>query len=170
MLERRAVAAQVSVREDDLCAGGDRVGRRGVARPDRRERPTGAGELGGRVARRKERADLAPRRVQRVDARLGRRVAPPVWLLGAAGRERVGDGVLHRFDRLAARRDGGGEGDGLLHVELLGRHGLNQSIKGPHRATHGPRRSHIPAPPHGVQTLNHKVMQAWGAVSESRQH
>ena len=46
----------------------------------------------------------------------------------------------------------------------------NQSIKGPHRATHGPRRSHIPAPPHGGQTLHHEVMQAWGAVSESRQH
>jgi len=58
--------------------------------------------------------------------RLGWRVAPPVWLLGAAGRERVGDGVLHRLDRLAARRDFGGEGDGLLQldVELLGRHGL----------------------------------------------
>ena len=24
---------------------------------------------------------------------------------------------------------------------------INQSIKGPHKATHGPRRSHIPAPP-----------------------
>jgi len=47
---------------------------------------------------------------------------------------------------------------------------FNQSIKGPHKATHGPRRSHIPAPPHGGQTLHHEVMQAWGAVSESRQH
>jgi len=25
--------------------------------------------------------------------------------------------------------------------------GVNQSIKGPHKATHGPRKSHIPAPP-----------------------
>ena len=25
----------------------------------------------------------------------------------------------------------------------------NQSIKGTHKATHGPRRSHIPAPPQG---------------------
>jgi len=39
---------------------------------------------------------------------------------------------------------------------------FNQSIKGPHEATHGPRRSHIPAPPQGGQTLHHKVMQAWG--------
>ena len=46
---------------------------------------------------------------------------------------------------------------------------LNQ-IKGPRKATHGPRRRHIPAPPQGGQTLHHKVMQAWGAMSESRQH
>jgi len=132
LLERRAVAAQVSVREDDLClcAGGDRVGRREIARPDRRERPTGAGELGGRVARREGHVELAlaPRRGQRDEARLGRHVAPQVWLLGTVGRERVADGLLHRLNRLAARRDGGGGGDGLLQlqldVELLGQHGL----------------------------------------------
>jgi len=33
---------------------------------------------------------------------------------------------------------------------------INQSIKGRHKATHGPRRSHIPAPPQGGQTLHHK--------------
>jgi len=35
---------------------------------------------------------------------------------------------------------------------------INQSIKSPHKATHGARRSHIPAPPHGGQTLHHEVM------------
>jgi len=48
---------------------------------------------------------------------------------------------------------------------------FNQSIKGPHKATHGPRRSHIPAPPHGGQTLPHKVMQknrATAAATSSR--
>jgi len=43
-------------------------------------------------------------------------------------RERVADGVLHRLDRLAAGRNGGGGGDGLLQlqldVELLGQCGL----------------------------------------------
>jgi len=44
------------------------------------------------------------------------------------------------------------------------------TIKGPHKATHGPRRSHIPAPPQGGQILHHEVMQAWGAMNESPLH
>jgi len=44
----------------------------------------------------------------------------------------------------------------LLSTPVLYSH-TNQSIKGegPRKATHGPRRSHIPAPPHGGQTLHH---------------
>jgi len=58
-----------------------------------------------------------------------------------------------------------------LHAEIgQPAYTINQSIKGPHKATHGPRRSHIPAPPQGGQALHHEVMQAWGAMSESRQH
>jgi len=36
---------------------------------------------------------------------------------------------------------------------------VNQSIKGPHKATHGPKRSHISAPPQGGQPLHYKVMR-----------
>jgi len=55
-------------------------------------------------------------------------------------------------------------------VRAAGLTPINQSVQGPYKATHGPRRSHIPAPPHGGQTLHHEVMQAWGAMNESRQH
>ena len=96
-------------------------------RPDRRERLEGAGELGGRVARRKGCVKLAPRCGQRVEARLGWRIILPVSFLGTAVEliERLvraplllldGD-VLLRLDRLAARRDGGGDGDGLPHLD-----------------------------------------------------
>jgi len=44
---------------------------------------------------------------------------------------------------------------------------LNQSIKGPHKATHGPRRSHIPAPPQGGQTLHHKPRDSRPQASAS---
>jgi len=44
-----------------------------------------------------------------------------------------------------------------------------KSIKGPHKAARGQKRSHIPAPPQGAATpASHEVMQAWGAVNESQ--
>ena len=48
---------------------------------------------------------------------------------------------------------------GRLHVRVVCECFVifNQSIKGPHKATHGPRRSHIPAPPQGGQTLHHNL-------------
>jgi len=47
----------------------------------------------------------------------------------------------------------------------------NKSIKNPHRATRGLRRSHVPAPPQGAtNSASRSDVQAWGAVKESQQH
>ena len=45
----------------------------------------------------------------------------------------------------------------------------NQSInQNPERATHEHKRSHIPAPPRGLQTPRREATKTWGAKSESR--
>jgi len=46
----------------------------------------------------------------------------------------------------------------------------NQSIKGPHKATHGQGEATSQHSHRGQQTLRHEVPQAWGANNESRQH
>jgi len=67
---------------------------------------------------------------------------------------------------LLAEPDGGGEvvfvgealdqgsaltlGGATLRLGSLETQTINQSIKGPHKATHGQRRSHVPAPPQGA--------------------
>jgi len=52
--------------------------------------------------------------------------------------------------------------DGLFTNGHVPYQSINQRSSQSH--THGPRRSRIPAPPQGGQTLHHKVMQAWGAM------
>ena len=64
---------------------------------------------------------------------------------------RVGVGFL-RQQRCTANREGG----------------MSISQK-PQRATHEHKRSHIPAPPHGQQTLRREATQAGRAKSESRE-
>jgi len=47
---------------------------------------------------------------------------------------------------------------------------INQSIKGPHKAAHGQKGEATSQHHHrGQQTLHHEVMQALGAVNDSRQ-
>jgi len=46
----------------------------------------------------------------------------------------------------------------------------NQSIKGPHKATHAQGEATSEHYHRGQQTLRHEVPQAWGAKNESRQH
>jgi len=47
---------------------------------------------------------------------------------------------------------------------------VNQSIKGPHKATHGQVEAASQHNHRGQQPLRRKVPQAWGARNESRQH
>ena len=47
---------------------------------------------------------------------------------------------------------------------------INQSIKGPHKATHGQGEATSQHHNRGQQTLRHEVTHAWGAVNESQQH
>jgi len=141
----------------------------------RRGRRAKRSSVGGRLEHSGERAAAAVAAVS-ADLLGGRRADGPRYALGAA---RLGS-TRQQGSRAPARRRGRRAKRSILNSIVVAsgsstpcatrRGGASQlftlrdaSIKGPHKATHGPRRSHIPAPPpHGGQTLHHKVMQAWG--------